>query len=335
VHVLAAPDKFRGSIGAFEAADAIAAGAEAAGWSCRRLPLADGGEGTLVVLGGVNRRSVVTGPLGTPVEAGWQLRGRRAVIEMARASGLALAGGARRNDPLAASTRGTGELILHAIAAGAREIVVCVGGSASTDGGSGAVEVLAGARLGAGGIRVRVACDVETRFLDAAALFAPQKGANRRQVGLLSKRLRMLARRYREEFGADVASLPGAGAAGGLAGGLAALGAELAPGFELVAEALGLEAALLEADLVITGEGKLDATSFAGKVVGGVLTRATALARPVAAIAGEVEPAVRERLRVVSLLELFGEARAWNDTAASISAATRMLLEASQLPQRG
>ncbi|MGZ4461489.1 MAG: glycerate kinase family protein [Gaiellaceae bacterium] len=336
MQVLAAPDKFRGSIGAAEAAAAIGTGAEAAGASCRRLPLADGGEGTLDVLGGANRASAVAGPLGAPVEAGWRLEGERAVIEMARASGLAIAGGRDANDPLVAATRGTGELILRAIEAGAGRILVAVGGSASTDGGIGAVEVLRDlAPFPAHGIRVEVACDVQTRFVDAARVFAPQKGADAAQVGQLTERLRALAERYRRDLGVDVESLPGAGAAGGLAGGLAALGAELVVGFDLVADLLGLDAALEEADLVITGEGRLDRTSFEGKVVGGVLARAEAAGRPVLVIAGDVEAGVRERVQSVSLRERFGERRAWTETACCIEEAAAALVESVRLASAG
>ncbi|MEY2449724.1 MAG: glycerate 2-kinase, partial [Acidimicrobiaceae bacterium] len=142
MRVVAAPDKFRGTARAADVASAIARAAKACGWACDEVPLADGGEGTLEVLGGANRFALVTGPLGDSVKAGWQLRERRAVIEMATASGLELVGGARGNDPIAASTYGTGELISAAIDAGARRILVGVGGSATTDGGLGALRAL-------------------------------------------------------------------------------------------------------------------------------------------------------------------------------------------------
>ncbi|HZR92951.1 MAG TPA: glycerate kinase [Gaiellaceae bacterium] len=329
MHLVAAPDKFRGSIAAPAAARAIAAGAEAAGWTARELPLADGGEGTLDALGGPNRTTVVTGPLGTPVQAGWRLEDGRAVVEMARASGLALAGGAEANDPLRATTRGTGELIAAAIEAGAREILVGVGGSAATDGGLGAVEALAElAPFPARGVAVRVACDVTTRFSEAARVYGPQKGASPEQVRHLSERLHELARRYRVELGVDVEQLAGAGAAGGLAGGLAALGAELAPGFELVAEAVGLDAALAGADLVVTGEGRVDETSFAGKVVGGVASRAAARGLDVLVVAGEVAAQLPAGVTGISLLERFGASRAWRDTALCIAEAVTASLAA-------
>src|SRR5437667_9358733 len=165
---IVAPDKFRGSLTAAEAADAMAAGTEAAGFEARRIPLADGGEGTLDALlaarGGSIRTATVTGPLGDPVEARWALLpDGTGIVEMARASGLALVQG--RNDPLRASSRGTGELIAAAARGGARRIIVGVGGSASTDGGLGAIDAL-GWTLPAA--EVTVACDVTTSFLDAA-----------------------------------------------------------------------------------------------------------------------------------------------------------------------
>src|SRR6185312_6396383 len=264
MHLLAAPDKFRGTLSAHEAAAAIAAGAAGAGWAAVVLPLADGGEGTLEVLGGGNRRTTVAGPLGEPVGAAWRLEDDgTALIEAALACGLSLAGGPEGNDPLRATSRGVGELIAAAVAEGARRVVVAVGGVASTDGGAGARDALPTPLP----VRVDVACDVDARFLDAADVFAPQKGATPQQVRLLRERLARL----------DVPDLPGAGAAGGLAGGLAAAGARLLPGFDLVAARLGFEERLAEADLVVTGEGRLDATSFTGKVVGRVVERAAAI----------------------------------------------------------
>src|SRR2546423_7779809 len=174
MQLLAAPDKFRGTLTARQAAGAIAAGAARAGWTAVERPLADGGEGTLDVLGGGNRRSTVTGPLGEPVEAEWRLEGDgTAVIEAALACGLSLAGGPEQNDPLRATSRGVGELVAAAIAEGATRVLVAVGGVASTDGGVGAVEALPRPLP----VPLEVACDVEAHFLDAADVFAPQKGA--------------------------------------------------------------------------------------------------------------------------------------------------------------
>ena len=152
---LAVPDKYRGSVSAAEAAHAMAEGARAAGWTPVELPLSDGGEGTLDVFGGANVITAVAGPSGRPVQAGWRLEGELAVIEMARASGLSLAGGPAENDPWAATTRGTGELIDAAIRLGARNVVVCLGGSATTDGGVGAVEALGGVPFADRGVSVR------------------------------------------------------------------------------------------------------------------------------------------------------------------------------------
>jgi glycerate 2-kinase len=322
--VLAAPDKFRGSASAREAAAAIAAGAARLGWACRELPLADGGEGTLDALGGPNRSTTVTGPLGASVDAPWRLDEGLAVIETARASGLALAGGAERNDPLAASTRGTGELIAAAIDAGATRIVVGVGGSATTDGGLGAIEALGRRPFREAGVTVEVACDVRTLFADAAALFAPQKGASAGAVLELGERLRRLAAEYRRDFEVDVTALPGSGAAGGLAGGLAALGATIAPGFELVAAAAGLEDALADVDVVVTGEGLLDRTSFAGKVVGGVLEHASRAGIRAVAVVGEAR--IAAPLPFVALVERYGRERAWEDTLGCIADAAEELL---------
>jgi glycerate kinase len=300
MRLLAAPDKFRGTLTAREAAAAIAAGAARAGWTAAMLPLADGGEGTLDVLGGGNRRTTVTGPLGEPVEAAWRFEeDGTALIEAAQACGLSLAGGPERNDPLAATSRGVGELVAAAIAAGATQVVVAVGGVASTDGGVGAVEALPSPVP----VPLEVACDVEARFLDAADVFAPQKGATPEQVLLLRERLARL----------DVPDLPGAGAAGGLAGGLAAVGARLRPGFDLVAARLGFEERLREADLVVTGEGALDATSFTGKVVGRVLQAADATGIETLVLAGEV--AANSRIDAISLVERYGAERALAEPA--------------------
>jgi glycerate 2-kinase len=335
VRVVAAPDKFRGTASAAEVATAIGRAAGAAGWACDEIPVADGGDGLLEVLGGVNRTSLVTGPLGDPVEAGWRYDRGVAVIEMARASGLLLAGGAEGNDPIAADTYGTGELIQNAVEAGATRIIVGLGGSATTDGGLGALRALyPHQRLRA--VELLVACDVRTGFLDAAEVFGPQKGASRAQVRLLGNRLARLADVYREDHGVDVTELPGAGAAGGLAGGLAAIGGHLIDGFALVAEELELDQAIEHADLVVTGEGFLDDASFDGKVVGGVAEMASSLGVPAVAIVGEEvdseavhAAAARSGLvEVVSLVARFGRERAMTDAVGCIEDVARELLEA-------
>ncbi|HZR13883.1 MAG TPA: glycerate kinase [Acidimicrobiia bacterium] len=298
---LACPDKFRGTLTASEAADRIAAGLRTAGFDeVRALPLADGGEGTLDTLlaarGGSRRPARVTGPLGEPVDAEWGLLpDGTAVVEMANASGLARVDG--RNDPLRATTRGTGELVAAAARAGARRIIVGVGGSATTDGGLGAVDALGWSLAG---LDVVVACDVHTRFVDAARVFGPQKGATDAQVALLTRRLQSVAQQYLDRTAFDVHGVEGGGAAGGLAGGLAAIGARLEPGFDVVARVAGFEDAVADADAVVTGEGKLDPTSFDGKVVGGVLEWAGELGvEHRAVIAGQVTPEARDEASVL------------------------------------
>ena len=314
VRVLAAPDKFRGTASAAEIAAAVAEAAAAVSAACDRAPMADGGEGTLHALGGPNRTSVVTGPLGEPVTAPWRLSRGVAVIEMALASGLALAGGAAGNDPVNATTAGTGELIAEAVSAGARRVLVAVGGSATTDGGLGAVRALPSpARMS--GVEMIVACDVRTAFVDAAAVFGPQKGASPAQVELLTRRLRTLTGMYERDFGVDVAALPGAGAAGGLAGGLAARGASLVDGFEVVADEIGLRERIAAADVAVTGEGRYDATSLEGKVVSGVAELAARSGTPVLAVVGSCDRSVQvpESVEVIDLTARFGSQRAHAD----------------------
>ena len=300
MRLLAAPDKFRGTLSAREAAAAIAAGGERAGWSAVELPLADGGEGTLDVIGGGNRRTVVNGPLGEPVEAAWRLdEDGTALIEAAQACGLTLAGGPERNDPLRATSRGVGELIATAVAEGAERILVFVGGVASTDGGVGATEAVPHPLR----VPLDVACDVDARFLEATDVFAPQKGATPEQVRILHERLAKLV----------VPDLPGSGAAGGLAGGLAAIGARLLPGFDLVADRVGLDDHLAAADLVVTGEGLLDATSFTGKVVGRVLDRAESAGIEALVVAGDV--AAGSPIDALSLVASYRQKRALAEPA--------------------
>lgn len=280
--------------------------------------MGDGGEGTIDAVGGPNRVTTVTGPLGDPVQARWRLKGTTAYIEMAAASGLVLVGGAEGNDPIAASTQGVGELIGAALESGAKRIVVCVGGSATTDGGLGCLRALPPIpRLR--GVKLEVACDVQTRFVDAARVFAPQKGATAAQVELLRRRLERLVELYRDEYGVDVSEMDGAGAAGGLAGGLAAIGGRLIGGFDLVAEEVGLFERIERADLVITGEGFLDEQSFEGKVVGGVAALAASAGVPVIAVAGDVFDGVDDRIEVLSLTARFGHERSMNDTSECIS----------------
>ena len=324
MHVVAAPDKFRGTATAAEVAAAVGRAVEAAGGTCDRVPVADGGEGTLDVLGGANRTTVVSGPLGDEVPAGWRSSGRTAVVEMARASGLELVGGPDANDAMAASTYGTGELIGAAIDAGCRRVIVGVGGSATVDGGLGALRALEPlSRLRA--VELVVACDVRTRFVDAARTFAPQKGASPAQVELLHRRLVRLVQVYERTYGVDVSGLDGGGAAGGLAGGLAVVGAALVAGFDVVADEVDLLDRMEGADLVVTGEGFLDEQSFEGKVVGGVCDLARSAGVPVLAVVGEVldDVVLPDGLEVVSLTATVGEERSRGDTAAAVEEVVR------------
>lgn len=331
--VLAAPDKFRGTLSASGVAAGLGRVVSRSGWAFDACPLSDGGEGfaeVLSVLGGEERATRVTGPLGDPVVARWRLALPLAVLESAAASGLALVGGAEANRPLEATTRGTGELVLAAVSAGAERMLLGVGGSATTDGGRGAVEAIVTAG-GLGHAQLVVACDVDITFVDAAERFGPQKGAGPTEVKVLRRRLETLAEDYRSRYGVDVAALPGAGAAGGLAGGLAAVGARLVPGFELVADAVGLEGRMRRARLVLTGEGRLDAASWTGKVVGGVVAMAARVGVPVVVVAGVADEAgvagaTARGVRVVSLAGRYGLDRSLSQTAACLEDAAGSVL---------
>jgi glycerate 2-kinase len=276
--VLVAPDSFKGTFSAREVAAAVAAGLRDAGREAHELPVADGGEGTMdalvAALGGEVRKETVSGPLGRPVEAGFALLpDGSAVVEMAQASGLALVAEPDR-DAWAASTRGTGELIAAAASAGAAPIVVTVGGSATTDGGAGAIEALkeAGFEPAASSpaLDMRVVCDVRVPFEDAPRIFGPQKGADPALVERLERRLDELA----ASFPRDPRGEPMTGCAGGLSGGLwAAYGAKLVPGAPYVLDAIGFDALMRGSAFVVTGEGSLDEQTLQGKIVGEVATR--------------------------------------------------------------
>lgn len=325
MRVLAAVDKFRGTATAAQVAASIGHACWENGLECIELPIADGGEGTLEVLGGPNRTNRVTNPLGKPVDAQWRLSRDLAVIEMARASGLSLVGGKLNNDVIAASTIGTGELIDTALNDGAKRIIVCVGGSATVDGGLGAIRAIkSAARLR--GVEFLVACDVRAKFTDAAKLFGAQKGATPAQIEFLTSRLHALVQTYKDEFGVDVSEIEGSGAAGGLAGGLAALGAKLVPGFDIVADEVGLHEHINNCDFVITGEGFLDEESFNGKVVGGVQQLAMKANKPVAVICGDAQQAQRSRIEAISLVESFGQEAAIRQTLTCIEKAAGELL---------
>jgi glycerate 2-kinase len=269
---LVAPDSFKGSFGAAQVAAAIARGLRSAGREADELPVADGGEGTMDVLlgalGGERRDAVAADPLGRRVEAAFALLpdGRAAVVETAQASGLwRVAEGER--DAWAASTRGTGELIAAAARAGAETVIVSVGGSATTDGGAGALEALEEAGVEP---RLEVLCDVRTPFEDAARVFGPQKGADEAGVERLTRRLHEVA----ESAPRDPRGVPMTGAAGGLSGGLwAHRGAVLLPGAPYVLDAVGFDERMGSAAFVVTGEGRLDEQTLAGKICGEVAGR--------------------------------------------------------------
>ncbi len=286
-HALVAPDSFKGTHDARSVANALAAGLERAGWSTDRCPVADGGEGTMALLvdalGGALIAVRASDPLGRPADChiGLVDEGRTAIVELAQASGLALVDPGER-DAWAASTTGTGELVLAAAATGADEILVAAGGSATTDGGAGAIEAIR-AGGGIGRARLAVLCDVEVAFEDAPRLFGPQKGADAATVARLEERLDALARTLPR----DPRGIRATGCAGGLSGGLwAAFGAALRPGAGAVLDALGVDARMRAAQLVVAGEGCVDEQSFAGKVVGELARRAQRAGVPIHAVAG-------------------------------------------------
>jgi glycerate kinase len=302
--ILVAPDSFKGTLSAAEVAAALAAGIEAGGAEADLCPLADGGEGTmdafLAARGGDVFQIEVHDPLGRPVGARFALLegGTEAVLDSAAASGFALLAPEER-DPLRATTAGTGELVAAAIRAGARRVLIAAGGSATVDGGRGAIEALhrelpdllargeqPATRGGGweGAVELVVLCDVRTAYEDAARVFGPQKGADPEAVRTLSARLHA----YAQSLPADPRGVPMGGAAGGLSGGLwAAFGAELVAGTERVFELLELDRRVAAADLVVTGEGRLDEQSLEGKVVGELLRRCADHGRELAIVVGE------------------------------------------------
>ncbi|HYE20802.1 MAG TPA: glycerate kinase [Tepidisphaeraceae bacterium] len=346
MRILIAPDKFKGCLGSREVAGAIAEGVREAvpAAEIELCPMADGGEGTVDALvaatGGRLVTRTVTGPLpNMRVEAAFGLLGdgQTAVIEMAAASGLHLLR-PEQYDPLATTTYGTGELIVAAIEAGARRIILGIGGSATVDGGIGCAQAcgatinmhesqlslrmahdppLSGGDLREvfhagegnsflGDIELLVACDVDNPLYGptgAAPVFGPQKGATPEQVQWLDDALRELATRLGAD---DLARRPGAGAAGGLGFGLMAfLGARLEPGFALVARAVGLEERVAQADLVLTGEGRLDASSLHGKTAIGVAALCGVRGVPCVALAGAVDGKAARSARARGLTAAF------------------------------
>jgi glycerate kinase len=278
--VLVAPDAFKGTFDAADVAGAIGRGLTRAAVPIDLCPVADGGEGTLDVLapelGAEILTATVEDPLGRPIEARFGLVAGTAIVEVAAASGLHLA-----RDPLNASTYGTGQLIAAAIDAGAQTVLIGAGGTATTDGGAGAIKALRNVDA-----RLIVLCDVRTAFEDAARIYGPQKGATPAQVRKLTQRLHRLARRLPR----DPRGVPMTGAAGGLAGGLwSAVRAELVAGAPFILDALGFDARMRRARAVVTGEGRLDRQSLAGKAVSEVAVRARQAGVPCHAIVGSRE----------------------------------------------
>jgi glycerate kinase len=270
--VLVAPDKFKGTLSAAEVAAAVAEGVRAAGSEAVELPVADGGEGTMDALlatgGGELREARVQDALGRPVEARFALLDDgTAAVDAAQASGLWRLDNSEL-DAMAASTYGAGELIAAAVEAGAKHVIVAPGGSATTDGGAGALKALQDA--GIDNVKLTVACDVRTVWEDAAKVFGPQKGADPETVMRLERRLAGLARKAPR----DPRGVPLTGCGGGLSGGLwAHLNADLVPGAALVLDSVGFDAHMKASRFVVTGEGKLDDQTLQGKTVGEVATR--------------------------------------------------------------
>jgi glycerate kinase len=269
MRALLCPASLKGVLSARRAAAALARGVRAAGGDAVELPIADGGEGTAEalfgVLGGEWREAVVSDPLGRPVPARWLvLPDGRAVIEAAAAIGLPLLARGER-DPLAASSRGLGELMLAALGESPHALVIGLGGSATVDGGAGLREVLRALPL-----PTTVLCDVRTTLADAARLFGPQKGATPATVPVLERRLSAM-----EEL-VPYAALPGAGAAGGLGAALAALGARLVEGAPTILDLIGFDELLPGCDVAVTGEGQVDRTTAEGKAPGEVARRCAA-----------------------------------------------------------
>ncbi|MDG3004181.1 glycerate kinase [Paludisphaera mucosa] len=326
MRIVIAPDKFKGSLTAAEAARAIARGVHAADPKADVVaaPMADGGEGIVEALvaatDGSFREIRVTGPMGEPIAARYGLLGdgRTAVVEMAKAAGLVLVPKDRR-DPLRATTRGVGELILAAAGTGVHRLIVGIGGSATNDGGAGLAQALGyrlidaqGREIGPGGgpladldrierdgaaraltgVEIAVACDVTNPLCGpsgASAVYGPQKGATPAMVEQLDRNLARLAEAIERDLGVAVAEIPGAGAAGGLGAGLVAFaGGRLEPGIDLVIEAVGLADKLRGADLCLTGEGSLDAQSAFGKTAVGVARLARSLGVPTFALVGSI-----------------------------------------------
>jgi glycerate kinase len=332
LHVLIAPDSFKGSLTSVEVALALEAGWRRArpGDEVRLAPLADGGEGTLVAIAAAGgwqwRETDALDPLGRPIRARWLARddGRAAVVEMAAASGLSRLAPYER-DPRRATSHGTGDLLRSVLDAGIRDIALGIGGSATTDGGAGLLRALGAvisddlgtielddldARLAE--TSLQIACDVTNPLLGptgAAATYGPQKGADDEDVRALDARLARFADRIAVVTGRDERQAPGAGAAGGMGFGLLSVADRfrslvLRPGVDLVMEEADFEGALERADLVITGEGRIDVQTAYGKTALGVALRAQAAGRPCVAVGGGVTPEGVEAMAAVDAVAM-------------------------------
>jgi glycerate kinase len=356
MNILVAPDKFKGSLTALQAGEVIADALRSSGqnFTVRVLPLADGGDGTLEVFlnqGGEKRLVSVHDPLRRPITTSFALSSdrRTAFIEMACASGLSLLNGTEY-DPEQTTSFGTGELVREAVKAGAVNLVLGIGGSATNDAGTGMMEALGmrfldskgrplkgcGANLGRiqtiddtdllpalQRVSVTALCDVTNPFYGpsgAARVFAPQKGASPEMVERLDEGLRHLGGLIRKVYGVDLQQVPGSGAGGGLAGGAVAwLRAGLKPGFEVVAEWTRVESMIRWADLVITGEGKVDAQSLKGKVVGGVVNLTRVCGKPTVVVCGQTEGAnLWMNVPVYTLSDQVGISRARSEPVDSL-----------------
>lgn len=288
--VLVAPDSFKGTYTAAEVAAAVAAGIRDAGGTAVQLPVADGGEGTFDALCRSLQATALTvaaqNPWGEPLESivGLSADGT-AVVELAQASGLNVPGSGPR-DAVTASTYGTGMMVAAAVDAGAAHVMVAAGGSATTDGGAGAVQAINDGG-GLRGARITVLSDVTSTFLDAPRIFGPQKGAGPAEIELLEQRLSQLAGTYPR----NPINVPRTGAAGGLSGGLwAHFGAELVSGADAVLDAAQFDRHLEDACAVVVGEGRLDSQTGEGKIISAILARVQRSGRdiPVVAIVGSV-----------------------------------------------
>ncbi|MEG1562707.1 MAG: glycerate kinase [Bacteroides sp.] len=327
--IVIAVDSFKGSVSSAQVAHSVEAGIKSVFPDCHveKASIADGGEGsaeTLIdTLKGEYREVYVNDPLMRPIKARYGMidDGKTAVIEMAAASGITLLTAEQRN-PMKTTTYGTGEMIRHALKSGCRHFLICIGGSATNDGGTGMLQALGfrfldkkGSELGQGAeilsqiesidtsnvtpelsqAQFKIACDVTNPFSGtsgAAFVYAPQKGADADMVKTLDAGLKHFADTIRIFNGKDIDSLPGAGAAGGLGGGfIAFLNARLISGIEMILKAIDFDHLIMDADLIITGEGKLDAQTIMGKAPRGVLNAASKFGIPVVAIGGTVENA--------------------------------------------